>query len=81
MTFIPNEFQLGTFRVTLDGDLKRCKQNRLHAAYAFRRAVGVQCGKSHFSLESDQFAHGRHRGPGQPAGGTMKCHASQGTTA
>ncbi len=43
--------------------------------------VRVQGGKAHPAVESNEFAHSRHRGAGRCARGTMKCLDSQGIAA
>ena len=58
--------------------LHRREEDRHDTSYTTRCRVGVQCGESHPALELDQFAHGRHRGAGQGAVGTMKHPAFQG---
>ncbi len=61
--------------------LERCEQDRYDTADTTQRGVRVQGRESHPALESDQFAHSRHRGVARCAKGTMKRLTSQGIAA
>lgn len=78
MTVAPYQLQLRAPRSALCRRQKRSEEHRLHASYPVRRAIGADGGKSHLSLESNQFAHASNRAARWGARGTMKLCVSQG---
>ena len=61
--------------------LGRAEEDSNDPAHTVGYRVRVQRGKAHPAVESNEFAHSRHRGLGRYAVGTMKRFTSQGIAA
>lgn len=61
--------------------LGRAEEDSNNPPYTAGCRIGVQRGKAHPAVESDEFAHSCHRGPERHGVGTMKRFTSQGRAA
>lgn len=75
MAFINRPMASGLFR------LGRAEEDSNNPAHTVGYRVRVQRGKAHPAVESNEFAHSRHRAVARYASGTMKRLNSQGIAA